>query len=292
MSQAGFIPIKHKFTLPASQRDELEARLMSWREDHKNKCSQGAPTFLSSRVDLPDKHIKKLLDHGGDFLRIPEITPTYIRKVISWDMASLSDLKEVAAIILSWRQFAANEITPASQAGRRKKSQKTWLTDDDPTPQPSPIHSTRPLPQPVFITAPMASSQALNSYVWPATSQTVIPPLTRPSFPHASLSCTSTFPQPPHPRPLSTHPQLLPDVFSQAKTSATHITVDQVVPPTQPPPPPQSNPYYRNHTYSAPSAHYRAQGVPTISNVPMANLPSGSGQAHYRAQTLLYRGRK
>lgn len=123
MSQAVFIPIKHKFNLPYSQHEKLRALLEQWREEHRlAEC--GEFSLLSSQVDLPDSALKKILDHGGDFLRIEDITPAAIQKVVQLDLASPSDFQCIAAIISDWRRDAALDITPSSHARQRKKIRK------------------------------------------------------------------------------------------------------------------------------------------------------------------------
>ncbi|KAH7905107.1 P-loop containing nucleoside triphosphate hydrolase protein [Hygrophoropsis aurantiaca] len=155
MSQAPFVPIKHKFTLAAPQQEKLEAILDSWRTQRHAQRTQstGGWSLMSKRADLPDKTLKQMVQRSSIFLQVADITPELIRQVVQWDLASTADLSVVSALITEWRLEAAESITPSSRAGKRKKARQMVLgNDEDPdaTPHASPQHALLPLSQPAF----------------------------------------------------------------------------------------------------------------------------------------------
>lgn len=76
--------------------------LKDWRK--ARKIAKTPESILPSRAQLylPDKILKTLVDNADHFLRILDVTPEAIRKIVQWDPASLEDLQEVAAVISGW----------------------------------------------------------------------------------------------------------------------------------------------------------------------------------------------
>lgn len=314
MSQAVFIPIKHRFNLPQSQCEKLRARLEQWREEHR-VAERGEFSLLSSQVDLPDSALKKILDHGGDFLRVEDITPATIQKVVQLDLASPSDFQCIAAIISDWRQDAALEITPSSHAGRRKKIRKNLehsSIENDLTPRPSPRRRPKPLSQPVFQLPPTA---AINSARTPTvqgsqmdvfSSAQSLPSQIDPPHRHSPISHqrVSIIPPPPSTAIINkqlpvpkVHPQAPPIYFNQPPSVAPHYNPQshphaQLNSPHTRQWPPTINPFY-----TAGTQHYypNQTAPPIVSNPPQTESSnssqpqtssSSSGRSYYRAQTI------
>lgn len=78
---------------------------------------------MSSQVDPLDGLLNKLLDHGRDFLRVQEVTPALIRKIIQWDLASSADFEDVASLISDWQTEAATLLSPLGSRGGSAKKQ-------------------------------------------------------------------------------------------------------------------------------------------------------------------------
>jgi hypothetical protein len=63
LSQAPFVPLKFKFSLPTEFRSALEQQLKDWRTDYT--MQRRGRSLISAKVILPDKQVKKLADYGG-----------------------------------------------------------------------------------------------------------------------------------------------------------------------------------------------------------------------------------
>ncbi|KAJ7164380.1 hypothetical protein C8R46DRAFT_1099394 [Mycena filopes] len=129
----------HKVPVPQQQRDDLVAALETWRTA-KQAQRAGGRSLLSKRVLLSDTQMRKLAEHGTDFLREATVTPDLICKLVPWDLASQDDLKAVAAIIMDWRLDAQRAIGLTPRGGHRSKQQNTM-----PTP-PRPAGTAPPVP--------------------------------------------------------------------------------------------------------------------------------------------------
>jgi hypothetical protein len=93
-------------------------------------------------VYLPDAQLKKLADHGSDFLREVTVTPELVAKFAELDLASREDLKAVASVIMDWRPDAQLAIGLTPRGGDRRKQQNTTTN--------SPQHHSQPIAQPFF----------------------------------------------------------------------------------------------------------------------------------------------
>ncbi|KAJ7200787.1 hypothetical protein GGX14DRAFT_571796 [Mycena pura] len=94
-TRAAFLPFTYKVQVPQQQREDL---------------------------------LKKLADHGPDFLREATVTPDLICKFVPWNLASLDDLKAVASLIMDWRVDAQLAIGLTPRGGHRQKQQNTMQT--------------------------------------------------------------------------------------------------------------------------------------------------------------------
>ncbi|KAJ7608875.1 P-loop containing nucleoside triphosphate hydrolase protein [Mycena polygramma] len=119
-TRAVFLPFTHKVQVPQQQRDDLVAALDKWRTE-KQARRAGGRSLLSKRVDLSDAQLKKLADHGPEFLRAATVTPDLICKFVPWNLASLDDLKAVASLIMDWRVDAQLAIGLTPRGGHRQK---------------------------------------------------------------------------------------------------------------------------------------------------------------------------
>lgn len=82
---------------------------------------------MSKRVDMSDAQLKKLADHGGDFLRERIVTPDLICKFVEWDLASPEDLRAVADVIMDWRPDAQLVIGLSQEADNRREHGRPLL---------------------------------------------------------------------------------------------------------------------------------------------------------------------
>ncbi|PPR04750.1 hypothetical protein CVT24_006896 [Panaeolus cyanescens] len=132
MSQVAFKPLKQRCTLPDSQKKNLHTQLEAWRDQQNPAVQPELEGFalFSSRLVMPDKVIKRLVDYGGHFLRHVEVTPELIHKVAQWDLATDSSLRQVVNIICCWRQQAVLELTPGGRGGQKKRLKRSGA---DPT---------------------------------------------------------------------------------------------------------------------------------------------------------------
>ncbi|KAJ6539807.1 hypothetical protein DFH09DRAFT_1090124 [Mycena vulgaris] len=141
--RAPFLPFRHKVQVPQQQRDDLIAALEKWRTE-KQARRAGGRSLMSKRVDLSDGQLKKLADHGGEFLREAMVTLDLICKFVPWDLSSREDLKAVASIIMDWRPNVQLALGLTPRGGRQQKQQNTRNT-----PPRSTNHIPRPPPHPI-----------------------------------------------------------------------------------------------------------------------------------------------
>jgi hypothetical protein len=149
-----FAPIKKQVAIPQAEGERLGLLLDAWRKERWATRSSG-PSLMSRRVILPDEQIQKIVDHGGDFLRVQTITVNLLKSFLQWDLASAADWQAVTDVVHQWRGGVVLPTnSPQSRGGRRKKSKKNSATvDSDLTPR-RPI---APLSQPSFSPARLSS---------------------------------------------------------------------------------------------------------------------------------------
>jgi hypothetical protein len=141
LTQAPFVPLRFRCSLPTEFRSALEERLEEWRTNYTKKRGR---SLISAKVIFPDKQLKKLVDYGGDFLRVDTITPELILRVTPWDLASNDEVQEIAQIITRWCHEVGPQITP-SQAKKKARASKPA-----PTAVPTHVKKKKPIPQPSF----------------------------------------------------------------------------------------------------------------------------------------------
>lgn len=149
-----FIPFTHKVQLPKEQRDDLVAALDKWRIEKQARRAGGRSLF-SKRVFLPDAQLKKIADHGGEFLRAATVTPDLIGKFAQLDLASNEDLKDMASVIMDWRPDAQLAIGLTPRGGHRQKQQNTAMSTSHRTDE-TPHRPMQPIAQPSFSPARLA----------------------------------------------------------------------------------------------------------------------------------------
>ncbi|KAJ7860196.1 hypothetical protein B0H13DRAFT_1901102 [Mycena leptocephala] len=149
-----FIPFTHKVQLCKEQRDDLVAALDKWRIEKQARRAGGRSLF-SKQVFLPDAQLKKIADHGGDFLRAATVTPDLIGKFAQLDLASNEDLKDMASVIMDWRPDAQLAIGLTPRGGHRQKQQNTAMSTSRSTDE-TPRRPMQPIAQPSFSPARLA----------------------------------------------------------------------------------------------------------------------------------------
>ncbi|KAJ6612781.1 hypothetical protein B0H10DRAFT_1952033 [Mycena sp. CBHHK59/15] len=147
-SRPTFVPFTHKVQVPEQQRDDLVAALEKWRTE-KQACRTGGRSLMSKHVNLSEGQLKKLADHGSDFLREATVTPELICKLVLWDLASREDLKAVASIIMDWRLDAQLALGLTPRGGQRQKQRNTMSTPPHATSN-TPHRPVQPITQPSF----------------------------------------------------------------------------------------------------------------------------------------------
>jgi hypothetical protein len=157
-TRAVFVPFTYKVQVPQQERDELVAALDRWRTE-KQARRAGGRSLLSKRVDLSDTQLKKLADHGADFLREAAVTPELICKLVPWHHASRDDLKDVVSIIMDWRLDAQRAIELIPRGGHRQKQQNTMQTPPHAAVNP-PRRGIQTLSQPSFSPARVPRGRA------------------------------------------------------------------------------------------------------------------------------------
>lgn len=138
-------PLKMSQTISKADQDSLRLRLTDWRT-HKH-LRMGESHFISPEVFLPPRQLEKIVNSAAILLSDDILTAKQVQKVVTWDMASLSDVQEVADVISAWR------ITLASTSPQ-KRTKKRRGTD-----------APRPIPQPIFSQQPEAMPSNSHSRV-------------------------------------------------------------------------------------------------------------------------------
>lgn len=189
----------------SDQRQELEKALDKWLIERQAARSNGR-SLMSKRVDMSDAQLKKLADHGGDFLRERIFTPDLICKFVEWDLASPEDLRAVADVIMDWRPDAqlVNGLSPRGGQSKRARATTTPQHPGGRTSRQA-AHVQSAIPQPMFSPTRLArgrgggrgrgrgrgtSTAGHDSEFFGPTTQS-IPPRT------ISTRTTSTLPVPP-----------------------------------------------------------------------------------------------
>ncbi|KAF7371991.1 hypothetical protein MVEN_00057200 [Mycena venus] len=153
-----FIPFTHKVQLPKEQRDDLVVALDKWRIE-KQARRAGGQSLFSKQVFLSDARLKKIADHGGDFLRAAMDTPDLIGKFAQLDLASNEDLKDMASVIMVRRPDAQLAIDLTPRGGHRQKQQNTAVTPSRSTDE-TPRRPMQPIAQPSFSLARLARGRS------------------------------------------------------------------------------------------------------------------------------------
>lgn len=130
-----FQPVRGTFVVNKESKDSLRQALEQWAKQRWER--RGSSPLLSWKVGLPPKQTDKILANAASFLRLREVTPEAVLKVVKLDLLLAVEVEEVAKVIGEWREEAVITATP----GRKKVRSENQA--NMPIAQPSFIQPTR-----------------------------------------------------------------------------------------------------------------------------------------------------
>ena len=148
LNASTFQPVRGNFTVNKESKDSLRQALEQWAKQRWQH--RGSSPLLSWKVGLPPKQTDKIVANASSFLRLREVTPDAILKVVKLDLLSPVEVGELANVVGEWQEEATVTATPT-----RKKGHSVNQVDT-PIMQPSFIQTVRNGP----------TSGSLNHGMW------------------------------------------------------------------------------------------------------------------------------